>query len=484
MAAPGTLLFGTDGFRGEADIAGTMPGEMNPATIGLLTHVMLRDAMEINKGTDPFVVVARDTRESGPALANAAMGAALGLGYEVWDVGVAPTPAAQKLAAMYNAAATVVLSASHNPESDNGLKIMDRSEKPGKARTEAVSEAYWKAVGSGLVVPTYEGGALDARERLHDYMDGVVRDVEEAFGAQPLKDKVFVYDGANGAAMNIAPTVLERLGATVHRFACDGEGPINEHCGATHLGGVTNFLSVNPEIVADERFVGALVNDGDADRMLAVGVVDGRFVKLDGNHVMQAMARFGRGSKPGGELKPEPGIVGTVYTNSALRYALQREGIAFRECANGDINVTQALREVNQTGHDWQRGGEFSGHETDLGWLNSGDGVRMAAWLAAYAAVTGQTFGEIADQLPLWPESKVDIALDKGVNAKAILESAGVIRALELADDHLETTGRHIVRASGTEPLIRIYVESKIGIRSSVVAHRLERAVLAAARVA
>ncbi len=443
------IVGGTDGFRGIAtDEPG--PGQMNQETIAVLTHSLVESQMEAGAGN--ICVVGRDTRPSGPELEEAAVAGARVAGATVVRLGVAPTPAILKIAQALNAGSAVGITASHNPAEYNGWKGTLGEHKPVGPQVKAISDRYWRAVDSGLVVPVDAGA--DVKEipgLLEDYKRAVVLDVQAEFGERPLEGKIFVVDTANGAAMNVTPDVLRRLGATVEEFACDGSSLINEGCGAADLEGVKNFLRSRPDLVLNPNFVGALANDGDADRMIGLGATilpDGQMVfeEMEGNRVMELQAQG------------QPGIIGTDYTNDAMIARLQSQGIGFEFCENGDANVTAALRAKQAAGQDWTRGGEFTGHHIDLKWLSSGDGVRMAAWLASYAAKKNTNFFVLAESMPLWPESMIKVKLPKGANPKEIMQRTGVVRAIEEARIALDGIGRTHVRPSGTEPLIRSWV--------------------------
>jgi phosphoglucosamine mutase len=443
-------LGGTDGFRGLA-VEETGPGLINEETFRHLTYALV--AGQLEKGELAPVVVAQDTRPSSKRLGKAVMEGALAYpGVEVWNLGVAPTPAAQKVSQEYGGMATVVITASHNEYPENGWKGMLRSSKPSKDEVRSLSQRYWRQVDQGLVIPVSDRVVPERPELTRWYIDKVVSSIECEFGERPLDGKLFVIDGANGAAQKVTPEVFTRLGAAIETFGCGNQGQINEDCGAASLGGLKKFLTQNPNILTDPRFVGAVANDGDADRMMGIGLAAGpndhrQLVEIDGNHVMAALA------------EGQPGIVGTQYTNTALVRKLQEEGIGFEYCANGDVFVTQKLRELQASGKDWRRGGEFTGHHVVLDWLSSGDGVRMAAWFAAYAVQKNQTFGDIHQNMPLWAEKMTKVTLSRAKQS-AIQGDEVVERAIRQAEEQLEANGRIIVRPSGTEPVVRIWGES------------------------
>lgn len=476
----GIVLGGTDGFRGRFT---QEPGDglMNEGTVAGLTYALVRHQYE-QSGMEEggLVVVGQDTRVSSQMLSEAAMAGAQAAGAEVAYLSVAPTPmvqrAAQELGDENNVLAAVAITASHNPAEYNGWKGMPEGRKPSRSVVQAISQRYWGQVESGLTIPVSSTQEVPiSREVRRAYQNDVVKSIEKEFGEKPLEGKLFVVDGANGAAQAITPAIFRRLGADVREYSCDGRGEINDGCGAAHLEGVQDFLSRDPDIVWNPDFVGAIANDGDADRMMAVGVVkraDGsrELVEVNGNHVMLALAQG------------EPGIVGTEYTNSGLVERLKEERIGFEFCPNGDVFVTEALLVKQAQGEKWKRGGEFTGHLVDLNWLLSGDGVRMAAWFAAWTVQQEKTFGQVYQELPLWKEVMVNVAFPSE-GRQEITEDTMVVNALRRAQEQNHGSARLILRASGTEPLVRVYGQGENAELITQVVHSLADVVRARAVV-
>lgn len=449
------LLGGTDGFRGVATVEDGA-GIVNPETFALATYALIE--YQRAQGIDGPLVTARDTRPSSEQLHQAVIAAGLRAGVEVVSLDVAPTPATQKVAQELSAMATVVVTASHNPKEDNGWKGMLGSSKPSKDVVVAISDRYWKLVDDGFAIELDQSEGVQRKpELLEWYKTEVVSDIEKQFGKKPLSGKLFVVDGAYGAAQKVTPDILRRLGADVEEFCCDGSGFINDGCGAANLSGVKAFLASRPDITSNPNFVGALANDGDADRLMGVAVLPGegdaiQTVDIDGNHLMEAIAQG------------QPGIVGTEYTNTAFVRRLYAEGVNFEYCANGDMFVTEALRKKQSDGDDWTRGGEFTGHIVMTDWLSSGDGVRMAAWFAAYAVTNGKTFADIYNEGPMWAE-KMDKVKFAGPGKDTIKEDPEVQAAIAKAEAELGESGRIILRPSGTEPVVRIWGEGLDGLQ-------------------
>ncbi len=445
------ILGGTDGFRGPVDLRNPNMGHQNELTHYWLTSALI--ALQQEAGHDGPAVVLRDGngRPSGLRLAPASIQAAQDHDVDVIYLDTAPTPVGQKIAEMTGALATIAVTASHNPVADNGWKGMLGSYKPDTDWVQAISKRAWEMYAEGKDrTPAFPITKLSVDPRGAEYKQRYAQTltdkIEEEFDERPLAGKIIMYDGANGAANQMAPTILEALGATVHSINCS-TGLINEACGATDLSALKTAILAEG-LHNNPNFLGGIANDGDADRLMAVGVIEQaghkKLVELDGNHAMYELAHG------------EPGIVGTVYTNSGLRDRLRAEGIAFQECGNGDQYVTQALQQRASDG--WRRGGEFTGHLIDMDWLNGGDGVAMAAWLSANVAQRGETFGDTYRSLPLWRESMHKITLSGGVQFDT--DDARFREAQDWAVAQMAGEGRAIVRPSGTEPVVRVWLES------------------------
>lgn len=464
-------LGGTDGFRGEyTEQPG--PGLMNQETVAGLSYSLVGLLKE--QGLDGPVVVGGDTRKSSEGLIRAAATAIQSLGVEVQNYDVSPTPMLQKVSQEIGAIALIDITASHNKHTDNGWKGMlgiktanGRSKiyKPNKQQSRTISDRYWSMVDSGLDFGLFANRrpwtGWQPELGKDDYINWVVDNIEVQFGMSALSGKTLVVDAANGAAAGITSEVMRRLGADVKEINF-GQGLINDGCGAVNLTSLTNFLLDNRSLADNPNFLGGLANDGDGDRIMALGmdIKNRQIVDVTGNHAMLAMA------------DEQPGIVGTVYTNSGVVERLSEKGIGFEYCPNGDSNVTEALLAKQAGGQGWTRGGEFTGHLIDTLWLPSGDGVRNAAWLAAWAASQGKTFADIHKEMPMWPCEEEELFLPKSIG-KNIEQDGVYMDTIQEAKDSLGEEGRLVIRPSGTEPLLRIWGEGKDGQRIRQIVNNL-----------
>ncbi len=432
-------LFGTDGYRGQVDNLNRTG--INPNTFERLAYEFVGLTTELN-GESPIVIVGGDTRKSGEVLRNAVINGAAMAGAEVWSMGIAPTPVIAKAAQEHQTYA-IAVTASHNPGSDNGFKPFDvGGVKLSNDILREIERSYFSR-DEMYRLKKHRQSSIIARPDLKDeYINSTVTEIG---GDQTLAGHTVVIDGANGAVFNMAPRLYEALGATVVRFECHNNGArINLNCGAGNLEGVKDFLELNPDIWKKTNFLGAFASDGDGDRVMGV---DHLRRVIDGNYWLQRLAIGQRG------------IVGTVYTNSALREAVRRAGVEFHECPNGDSHVTaEIMKLTKECGPGYTRGGEFTGHLIDIDHLSSGDGLYMGAWMAVQAVSEGITLADIHDGLVLWSEKMVNIHVD---NAEERLADPLVTEAIQSINDKLGKLSRIVVRPSGTEPLVRIWAESR-----------------------
>jgi phosphoglucosamine mutase len=431
-------LFGTDGVRGLYKQHG-VPGEICPPTF-----YGLAAACAEFSGADT-VVLGRDTRVSGGDLADAAMRGAYDQGLKVYDLGIAPTPvigASVERLSSEEGAFGISITASHNPEEYNGFKFLwPKGLKPSEAEARVIEGMFWDMPGSSR--SKQNGKYFDVVSI--PYLTETIDKLKSVFGKRPLAGKIIALDTANGAAANYTPLIFKALGAKVIHID-KPSGKINDGCGANDLALATRFIEQYSE-ASDKDFLGVLANDGDGDRVMGVCKVDGKIVKITGNHIMYYLAQG------------QPGIVGTDYTNSGLVKKLREENIAFEYCENGDSNVTEALIIKQQEGRQWTRGGEFTGHLIDTDHLMSGDGVYMAAWFACKVASLDETFANVYKELPLWHEKMQNIKLVPGIEIANDPETISFIN--ETAKSVAGVVRIH-TRGSGTEPVYRIWAESPV----------------------
>ena len=438
-------LFGTDGVRGLANA--DLTPELALAVAGAAARALVpRDAAH-----RPFAVVGRDPRASGEMLEAAVVAGLTSAGADVLLVGVLPTPAVAFLTASYGADFGVVLSASHNPMSDNGVKLFAAG---GHKLPDQREHEIETAVGSGPVSrPT---GAAVGRVRAAE--DAGERYAAHLLAAVPtrLDGLQLVVDCAHGAASAIAPQVYRRAGATVTAIAAEPDGlNINDGVGSTHL----------DTLVRAVRESGAdlgIAHDGDADRCLAV---DATGAVVDGD---QLLALCALALRDAGRLR-ENAVVATVMSNLGFHHAMRDAGIDVLTTAVGDRYVLEELR-----AHGLSLGGEQSGHLVFTDAATTGDGLLTALHVMARMSSTGSSLAELAGVVRRLPQTLLNVRV---ADRDAVAESVRVADAVRQAQVQLGDAGRVLLRASGTEQLVRVMVEAATQADADAVAHRLADAV-------
>jgi phosphoglucosamine mutase len=442
-------LFGTDGVRGRAnaDLTPELALSVARAAAGVLAD---RDGTQ-----RPVAVVGRDPRASGEMLEAAVVAGLTSAGAEVLRVGVVPTPALAFLTAGHDADLGVMISASHNPMPDNGIKLFSRG---GHKLPDALEAAIELNVTSGSSQDHRPTGADVGRVR--DLPDAAAEYVAHLLGAvdRPLSGLTVVVDGAHGAAATLAPEVYRRAGATVHAIGNRPDGwNINDGIGSTHLG----------PLIEAVRETGAhlgLAHDGDADRCLAV-TADGGLVDGDGILAVCALALHERG-----ELAKAT-VVATVMSNLGFHHAMRDAGIAVHTTAVGDRYVLEALR-----ARDLSLGGEQSGHLVFLDRATTGDGLLTGLALMSRMGATGASLADLASIVRRLPQVLVNVPVRDRI---AVSESDEVAKAVNTVEDELGDTGRVLLRPSGTEQLVRVMVEAPTQEQADRVAARLAEVVAA-----
>ena len=451
-------LFGTDGVRGVAnsELTAELAFELGRAGATVLAHTSDRHRP---------VILGRDTRLSGTMLESAMIAGITSVGRDVVAIGVVPTPAVATVTVRTEAAAGVMISASHNPIADNGIKFFGPD---GFKLSDAMEAEIESLIGSAqLPRPTGSdiGIARLAQNLGKHYYEELYQDAED------LSSLTIVVDGAFGAAYAVAPYALRKLGANVHEINCENDGSrINVECGATNLQPLQR--RVRELIEAGEKHVVGVAFDGDADRAM---FVDETGEPLTGDHVMLVL---GRALHERGELKNDT-VVGTVMSNIGLERALSKYGIALRRTRVGDRYVLEEMRERGNV-----LGGEQSGHIIDLQRNTTGDGPRTAVSLFSTVVKSKKTLHELASDLTVYPQILVNVRTAD----KEVLRDPDVVRAIEEAEAILTGNGRLLIRPSGTEPLIRVMVEgddqSAIEALAHRVAGRIKQAASASAKAA
>ena len=437
--APERKLFGTDGVRGPA-------GEVLTAELALGLGSAATRRVDASGVERPQVVVVRDTRESGDMLEAALAAGVAAAGGDVLLGGVAPTPAAPLLIRHHGFDLAAVISASHNPYRDNGIKFFGADGHKLTDEAEAQIEADLEAADP----PVGRPGRV---RNLHGCLEDYLRALESRFAGLDLTGLDVLLDCANGAAYRAAPEIFRRLGARVSTLAAEPDGRnINEGCGSTHI----EVLAA--AVPAGGHDIGFGFN-GDADRVLAV---DRSGAVVDGDELLAVAARHlqERQRLPGG------GVAVTVMTNYGFHTAMAEAGIEVATTPVGDRYVLEEL-----VARGWALGGEQSGHIIELGFTPSGDGI--AAALLALEALEGRDLRERAGMRKL-PQRLVNVRVSR---REGVVDAPAVEQAVQRESAALRDRGRVLVRASGTEPVVRVMAEAPTEEEAEAACRRLEQAV-------
>lgn len=421
-------LFGTDGVRGLAN--GVITAELALKIAQAAARVLGEDARKV--GRRPKAVLARDPRISGKFLASAVAAGLASSGVDVYDAGVIPTPAAAFLTADLDADFGVMISASHNPAPDNGIKIFAAG---GHKLDDKIEDAIEAALEQEPLLPI--GAAVGHVTRFADAEDRYLVHLLKSL-PNKLNGLTIVVDCANGAASSVSPDAFRDAGAKVIVIGADPDGiNINEGCGSTHL-------SALQAAVLEHKADAGVAHDGDADRCL---MVDHTGAIVDGDQIMAILALS---MKARGELARNT-LVATVMSNLGLKIAMKEAGITMLETAVGDRYVLEEIRENGYT-----LGGEQSGHVILSHYATTGDGVLTGMRVMAEVAKSGKTLQELANQISIYPQVLINV---KGVDRARVGDEV-VQAAVKEAEAELGETGRVLLRASGTEPVIRVMVEA------------------------
>ncbi len=436
---PGRKLFGTDGVRGEA-------GTFLSAELALALGRAATTSLDAER---PQVLIVRDTRESGPMLEAALAAGIAAAGGEALLGGVLPTPAAAILTRKLGLDLGVVVSASHNPYRDNGIKFFSATgtklDDSAEAEIEARVRVYDRIAETSANSP--ENVEVGRLRELDGGAEDYLRALQSAFPLDLSGLKVAL-DCANGATHRVAPAIFERLGAEVEAIAVEPDGRnINDGCGSTHLD------TLAAHVAASEATIG-FAFDGDGDRVLAV---DGNGRIHDGDELIALLAR---GMAARGELGG--GVVVTVMSNYGFHRAMGEAGVEVAVTKVGDRYVLDELHERR-----WALGGEQSGHIIDTGFVATGDGI-----VAALMTMRELGGGELAaaGAMEKLPQTLVNVRV---ADREAIAGATAVWEAVERESAELEGRGRVLLRPSGTEPLVRVMAEAPTAEEAEAVCKRL-----------
>jgi phosphoglucosamine mutase len=438
--------FGTDGIRGTV---GQAP--ITPDFVLRLAHAVGRVLKKTERR--PTVLIGKDTRISGYMLESALESGFNSAGVDVVLLGPLPTPGVAYLTRAQRASLGVVISASHNPYPDNGIKFFS-------AKGTKLPDEWEQAVEAALEEPPQwaDSPTLGKARRLDDAAGRYIEFCKSTFaGDLTLRGLTVVVDAANGAAYHIAPKVFHELGAEVISIGCSPNGlNINDKVGATHPDALVRAVKAH-------RADLGIALDGDADRLQ---LVDGAGRLYNGDELLYLMAadRLERG-------EVLPGVVGTLMTNMGVEVALKARGVELVRAKVGDRYV---LEELERRG--WLLGGEGSGHLLALDKHTTGDGLISALQVLTASVRSGRSVAQLLEGVALFPQTLINVRLEAGQDWK---KNAALAKETRRAETELGSHGRILIRPSGTEPLLRVMVEARDDKQARSTAERLAEAVRA-----
>lgn len=420
--------FGTDGIRGVANT------ELTPELTMKLGRILGHQLK--SKNARPKVLIGRDTRISGELLENALIAGLVSSGADVLTLGVITTPGVAYLTKTLEVEAGIMISASHNPVQDNGIKIFSHNGYKLSDEEELEIEAFLDVEDS---LPRPTAGEVGRIENLHQaakqYVDFIEGTVETKFTGLKI-----VLDCANGAASNLAPRLFADLGAEVVTISSKPDGiNINDNCGSTH----PEALAVK---VIEEHADLGFAFDGDADRLIAV---DAKGEIVDGDHIMFIVGRYL--NEKG--LLNKGTIVSTVMSNLGFYNSVKEFGLNSVQTAVGDRYV---LEEMLANGYNF--GGEQSGHLILLDYGTTGDGMLNAVLLAKIVAEKNVALAELAKDMPKYPQLLKNLRVE---DKQAMMSNEAILAVIASVEEEMDGRGRVLVRPSGTEPLVRVMVEAE-----------------------
>ena len=444
--------FGTDGVRGKV-------GE-HPITPQFVMHLgyaagKVLASAEHAQGERPGVLIGKDTRISGYMLESALEAGLIAAGIDVYLAGPIPTPAVAYLTRALRLQAGVVISASHNPFEDNGIKFFSGS---GTKLPDAVELAIEAALEQPM--QTNSSASLGKAKRIDDAVGRYIEFCKSTFpNEMNLRGLKIVVDSAHGATYHIARHVFHELGAEVVAIGAEPDG-LNINAGY----GATQPQNLQKAVVEHQADIGIAL-DGDGDRLI---MADADGTLYDGDQLLYIIARQRQAE---GTLKG--GVAGTLMTNLAFEHAMQHLGIPFARAKVGDRYVMELLQQ-----HGWQLGGENSGHIICLDKHSTGDGIISALQVLHALRLKKQTLAQAAGDLQMYPQVLINVRVGGKENYAA---QPGVKHAVDIAEIMLAGKGRVLLRPSGTEPLLRVMVEGEDGAKVKLCAEKIAEAVRAEA---
>lgn len=451
MCCMSRKYFGTDGVRGKV-------GEF-PITPDFAMKLGWAAGTVMAASGTKEVIIGKDTRLSGYMLESAMEAGFCAAGVNVALTGPLPTPAIAYLTSTFRADAGVVISASHNPYYDNGIKFFSNT------GTKLTDEQELEI--ERLLVSAIEGGAMtcvasDKLGKVRRINDAAGRYIEFCKGTFPnslsLTGLKIVVDSAHGAAYHIAKNVYRELGAEVISINDKPDGiNINEHCGATHMD------SLQTAVMIHEADLGIAL-DGDADRLM---MVDSKGQVIDGDALLYLLAKSAQ--QRGEQVS---GVIGTLMSNLGFEQALANLGIPFKRAKVGDRYVVELLKETG-----WRLGGENSGHLLMLDFTTTGDAIVASLQVLRALLESGAGLADAITELNMFPQVLINVRLNG--NAAVGLSHPSVSDAVATAESALGNDGRVLLRKSGTEPLIRVMVEAKDAVKANQYAELIADAVRA-----
>ncbi|TVZ07274.1 phosphoglucosamine mutase [Trebonia kvetii] len=442
-------IFGTDGVRGVAGVELTAQLAMDLAVAAV--PVLAPAAAVASSDRRPVAIIGRDSRASGDFLEAAVVAGLASSGVDVLRLGVIPTPGVAYLTGALDADFGVVLSASHNPAADNGIKFFGRGGVKLPDETEDEIEAVMNGGERPASASPVFGRVTDAYSAHETYLDHLLATLPSADGQPPLRGLRVVVDCAHGAAYSIGPRALRRAGAEVIAIGAAPDGDnINAGVGSTHMDALAAAVL---EHAADA----GLAFDGDADRCLAI---DGDGKTLDGDQILTVLASR---LKQDGQLTGDAVVV-TVMSNLGFHAAMRESDIRVVETPVGDKHVYAAMTEGG-----YVLGGEQSGHIIQMGHATTGDGVLTGLHLLAAVNSMGIPVSAARKMMTKYPQVLLNV---RGNKDRAMADEA-VADAVRAAESRLGDAGRVLLRPSGTEPVIRVMVEARESVLAEEVAGRL-----------